>query len=71
MIINKKPKKTIEIDLTGYQGNSFYLLGTAKKLSLQIGLDSKKIIKEMQAGDYDNLIKVFDNYFGDFVILYR
>lgn len=71
MIKNKKPQTTIEIDLTGSQGNAFYLLGTAKKLSNQIGLDSKKIIEEMQKSDYENLVQVFDNYFGNLVTLYR
>ena len=71
MIKNKKPQPTIEIDLTGSQGNAFYLLGTAKKLSNQIGLDSKKIIEEMQKSDYENLVQVFDNYFGNLVTLYR
>ena len=71
MIKNKKPQTTIEIDLTGSQGNAFYLLGTAKKLSNQIGLDSKKIIEEMQKSDYKNLVQVFDNYFGNLVTLYR
>ena len=47
MIKNKKPQTTIEIDLTVSQGNAFYLLGTAKKLSNQIGLDSKKIIASL------------------------
>jgi hypothetical protein len=34
-------------------------------------LDSNKIREEMMSGDYENLVKVFDSYFGDFVILYR
>ena len=71
MIKKKKPQTTIEIDLTGAQGNAFYLLGTAKMLSNQIGLDSKKIIEEMQQGDYENLVQVFENHFGHFVTLYR
>ena len=41
-MIKKKPKPTnlgIEIDLTGPQGNAFYLLGTASKLSKQLGME--------------------------------
>ena len=72
-MIKKKPKPTnlgIEIDLTGPQGNAFYLLGTASKLSKQLGLDTSQILGEMKSGDYDNLIKVFDKYFGNYVTLY-
>ncbi len=29
------------------------------------------IVEEMKSGDYENLIKVFDNYFGSIVTLYR
>lgn len=61
----------IEIDLSGPQGNAFFLLGTAKNLAKQLELDGSKIQAEMMAGDYENLLQVFDSYFGDFVILYR
>lgn len=61
----------IEIDLSGPQGNAFFLLGTAKNLAKQLELDSEEILTEMKSGDYENLVNVFDNYFGDFVILYR
>ena len=71
MIREKQPKREIIIDLTGPEGNAFYLLGTAKKLAKQLGLDSNKIIKEMKSGDYEHLIEVFDSYFGEFVILER
>jgi hypothetical protein len=30
-------------------------------------MDEKKIIKEMQSSDYDNLVLVFDRYFSDYV----
>jgi hypothetical protein len=71
MIKSKKESLGIEIDLTGPDGNAFVLIGTATKLARQLGLDGKAIQKEMMAGDYENLIKVFDNYFGSFVTLYR
>jgi hypothetical protein len=47
------------------------LIGRAGSLARQLGLDSKAIQKEMMAGDYENLIKVFDKNFGSFVTLYR
>ena len=34
-------------------------------------LDWDKIYDEMTSGDYENLIEVFDRYFGSFVILER
>lgn len=72
-MILQKPKtpRTIEIDLTGPQGNAFFLLGTASNLAKQLGLDDKEIQVEMMKGDYENLLQVFDSYFGDFVVLYR
>jgi hypothetical protein len=72
-MILQKPKtpRTIEIDLAGPQGNAFFLLGTAKNLAKQLGLDGKAIQAEMMKGDYENLLQVFDSYFGDFVTLYR
>jgi hypothetical protein len=73
MSIKYKKMKTgpVEIDLTGPDGNAFYLIGTAKNLAKQLGLDGKKIQTEMMMGDYENLIKVFDKHFGDYVTLYR
>ena len=71
MIREKIEKKEIIIDLTGPDGNAFALMGSAKRLAEWLGLDSDKILSEMKSGDYENLIKVFDKYFGDFVILER
>jgi len=71
MIKEKVQSKGIEIDLTGPHGNAFYLMGTATKLCKQLGYDSKPIIDDMMAGDYDNLLSVFDKHFGDFVTLYK
>ena len=71
MIKSKIEKSGIEIDLTGPDGNAFVLIGTAGNLAKQLGLDSKTIRTEMMAGDYENLIKVFDKNFGSFVTLYR
>jgi len=71
MIRDKQQPKEIVIDLTGPQGNAFYLLGTARDLAIQLDLDWNYVYEEMTSGDYENLIKVFDFYFGDFVILER
>ena len=71
MIKQKTKQRKIEIDLTGPEGNAFFLLGTASSLSKQLGLDSKKIQNEMMKGDYEHLVKTFDKHFGEFVTLYR
>jgi hypothetical protein len=71
MIKSKEQKLGIEIDLTGPQGNVFFLIGTAKNLAKQLGLDGKEIQAKMMSGDYENAVNVFDENFGHFVTLYR
>ncbi len=71
VIRKKQPNSENIIDLTGSDGNAYVLLGIARKLSRQLSLDGAEIIKNMKSGDYENLIQVFDNAFGDYVILER
>ena len=71
MIKQKVEKSGIEIDLTGPDGNAFFLLGTAGRLAKQLGLNSKEIQAEMMRGNYEHLVGVFDRHFGNFVTLYR
>lgn len=73
MIRNKEvlPNAEIVIDLNGPQGNAFFLLGYADRLAKQLDLDVPPILAAMKAGDYENLLQVFDYYFSDFVILER
>lgn len=68
-MIRDKVNGPIVIDLTGPEGNAFCLMGYARKFARQLGLDSEKVIGEMMRGDYQNLVNVFDGYFGDYVIL--
>ncbi len=75
-MIRKKEERTgpIVIDLTGPQGNAFVLLGIANDFAKQLGWDPKKrgdLNTELISGDYEHLLKTFDKYFGDFVILER
>jgi hypothetical protein len=71
-MIKKKPtNRNLEIDLTGPQGNAFFLIGTAGNLAKQLGKDSKEITDRMMSGDYENLLKIFDEEFGSIVTLYR
>ena len=71
MIKKKNESFGIEIDLTGPNGNAFYLIGTANNLAKQLGLNSKEIQAEMMKGDYEHLVETFDKHFGHFVTLYR
>lgn len=68
-ILKKDGNERMTIDLTGPQGNAFFLLGTAQKLAKQLDLDGEAIKEEMTSGDYDNLVQTFDKYFGDYVDL--
>lgn len=64
----------IIIDLTGPEGNAFFLLGTAKSLGKQLGMEEDEIEaihSDMMSEDYEHLVEVFDEYFGDYVTLYR
>jgi len=72
-IISRKemPYRKIEIDLTGSGGNAFALIGYAERLAKDLGYDYEPIREKMTSGDYDNLIAVFDEYFGDLVIMYK
>ena len=46
-------------------------MGQAGQYARQLGLDGDMIITEMKSGNYENLVQVFDRYFGDYVILER
>jgi hypothetical protein len=70
-MIKKKRTGKIEIDLTGPQGNAFFLLGTAQRLCREMGKDVEKITEEMKESDYEHLLEVFEREFGKFVIMYR
>ena len=71
MIREKQQQSEIIIDLTGPDGNAYALMGYAKRFAKQLGLDYNEIIGDMKSGDYENLLQVFENNFGDFVILER
>jgi hypothetical protein len=70
-MIRDRVHSTPVIDLTGPQGNAFFLLGQAEQYARDLGLDGDQIITEMKSGNYENLVQVFDRYFGDYVILER
>jgi len=57
--------------LTGPDGNAFAILGLAKRLCREFDIPFKPLMEKMTSGDYENLIKVFDDKFGSFVTMYR
>ena len=74
MTIRKKQKQDkIVIDLTGPQGNAFYLMGVVHDTFRRSGAPElgESICEEMRKGDYEHLIKTFDLYLGDHFILER
>ena len=74
MIREKNYREEIVIDLTGPAGNAFALMGNANRLAKMLGYSEEekdKLLEDMQSGDYENLIQVFEDHFGSFVILER
>lgn len=72
MAIIKKESRRRIIDLTGPEGNAFVLLGVANDLGKALQYSKEKLAQiqeEMTSGDYENLITVFDNYYGHLVDL--
>jgi hypothetical protein len=71
-MIKEKEKNlvsTVTIDLTGPDGNVFYLISCGLNFCRQLGLDRDKFANEMMSKDYDHAVKTFDEYFGHFVTL--
>jgi hypothetical protein len=69
--LHKHQSTPIVIDLTGPDGNAFALLAYAKQFSKDLNKSPEGLLKDMQSGDYEHLLKAFDDAFGDFVILER
>ena len=67
-----RPTKDREfvINLDGPDGNAFALMAYAKRFAKDMGYASDEVIlNNMRSGDYTNLVKTFDKYFGEYVIL--
>lgn len=65
--LNRRPY----IDLTGPDGNAYVVMGRAKQHAKELNLDADAIIAEMKESNYENLIEVFEKYFGEYVDIYR
>ena len=59
------------IDLQGPQGNAFALMAQADDFLRQMGRrdEFRAMRTEMMSGDYDNLIRIFEENFGEYVTL--
>ena len=72
-IISRTPRRPV-IDLTGPEGNAYYLLGAASNLMRVLEFtpeEAEGVLEDMRSSDYEHLITRFDHYFGEFVDLER
>lgn len=67
-----------QIDLNGPDGNAFALIALAEKFARQKNSfgrgreNAEAIVNEMMsAGDYEELLGIFEYYFGEYVDMYR
>lgn len=56
-----------QIDLSGPEGNAFVLLATCKTIAKQLNMDWKSIQESATSGDYDHLVQVLDEHFGNHI----
>jgi hypothetical protein len=64
----------MEVDLRGTYGNAQALIVYARKIGRTIGLNKEEVedvIREKTKGSYANLISVFEQNFGEYVIMFR
>ena len=59
------------IELQGPQGNAFALMAYADDFLRQMGRrdEFRAMRTDMMSGDYDNLIRIFEENFGEYVTL--
>ena len=70
-ILTQENPQKIVINLGGPQGNAWYLLGLVREFCKITGEDPQPIIDEMNAGDYENLLRIFEEHFEKFINLDR
>lgn len=60
------------IELSGPDGNAYFLIGSFIKVAKQIGMSKEQIdrvINDMESNDYDHLLKVFHRELGCIITL--
>ena len=69
-MIRRTKNREFVINLDGPDGNAFALMAYAQRFAKDMGyVSAEAIINNMKSGDYTNLVRTFDKYFGEFVIL--
>ena len=69
-MIRRKTERKPVINLDGPDGNAFALMAYAKRFAKDMGyVSDEAILNNMRSGDYTNLVRTFDKYFGEYVIL--
>ena len=78
MIKSVHDKEKIEIDLTAPEGNAFSLMRFAKDTANQMNkalgeehINVDELMKDMMSSDYEHIVELLEEHFGDFIILYR
>lgn len=72
MIRKRVEKFETVVNLDGPDGNANNLIGLAIRIMRDSRMSEEEIapiVKEMQSGDYKNLVMTFDNYFKSSVVL--
>lgn len=68
------PVRKLEIDLLGPEGNAYVLMKYADELGRSLGWSKEHrdaIVHTMKLSNYENLVQTFDEFFGDYVTIYR
>ena len=61
--MDEKPK----LQLTGKDGNAYFIIGEARRAGKNAGWDDKKLasmIEDLTSGDYDHLLQTTMTYFN-------
>jgi len=66
MINSNHFKESIVVDITGEGGTPANLIALATSLARP---DHADIVRDMNSGDYEHLVNVFDEHFSDIVTL--
>jgi len=59
--MSEKEKPVLK--LSGQNGDAFYILGKARRVALENGIDFKPIQVEAMSGDYDHLLQTMMKHF--------
>jgi|TARA_B110000977_G_scaffold114008_1_gene147504 hypothetical protein len=59
-------RESIVVDISGEQGSEQNLIALATSFAKP---DHEDIVRDMNSGDYEHLVNVFDDHFGHFITL--